>query len=385
MPVLALYGLGTILGAGIYVLIGEVAARAGAFAPWSFMAAAGVAAVTGMSFAAFARRHPVSAGEAAYVQAGFGIRGLSTAVGIGVAASGVVSAATIAVGFAGYVQVFAPGVPGWAATAGLVVVLGGVAAWGVGLSTGAAAVMTLVELAGLVLVVVVAGGAVETVDVEALVPPADWDVWAGIGLGGFLAFYAFIGFEDMVNLAEEVKAPKKALPVAIAIALVVSTVLYLVVAVVCVLTLPADQLAGSDALAAVYREASGREPWVISVIGMVAVSNGALVQIVMGSRVLYGLAGKGWLPAVLGRVHARRRTPLVATVLITGVVLALALLFPLGALAQVTSLVLLVVFALIHASLWRVRRAEGAGMAKLVLPVVGMVLTVGLLVVRAVA
>lgn len=386
LPVLALYGLGTILGAGIYVLVGEVAARAGAFAPWSFLAAALVAAVTGLSFAAFVRRHPESAGEAVYVQAGFGARWLSTAVGLGVALSGVVSAATIAVGFAGYVRVFAPAAPGWLATGGLVLVLGAVAAWGIDLSTRAAAVMTVVELAGLVLVIAVAGGEAGAVDAAALVPPAEWDAWAGIGLGGFLAFYAFIGFEDMVNLAEEVEAPRRSLPKAIAIALGAATLLYVAVALVCVLALPAAELASSDApLAAVYAHATGSDPWLISAIGLVAVSNGALVQIVMGSRVLYGMARKQWLPAALAHVHPRRKTPLRATALVTAVILALALALPLATLAQVTSTVLLVVFTLIHAALWRVRRADGMGGRKLVLPVVGVLLTVGLLAVRIVA
>lgn len=385
LPVLVLYGLGTILGAGIYVLVGEVAGRAGALAPWSFLVAAGVAALTGASFAAFVRRHPESAGEAKYVEAGFGRPWLSTAVGVGVALSGVVSAATIAVGFAGYLRVFLPEVPGWVATGGLVLLLGTVAAWGVGLSTKAAAVMTVVELVGLVLVMWVAGGEVAERGVEwgALMPSAG--AWGGVAMGAFLAFYAFIGFEDMVNLAEEVRAPKRSLPIAIALSLVAATALYLGVALVCVLALPVEALAGAEApLVEVYAAGGGRR-WVISAIGLVAVSNGALVQVIMGSRVLYGMADKGWLPAVLGRVHPRRKTPLVATAMVTAVVLVLAVLLPLDTLAEVTSLVLLAVFTLVHAALWRVRRREGAGAGALVLPGVGIVATLGLVAARIIA
>jgi basic amino acid/polyamine antiporter, APA family len=356
---ITLYGLGTILGAGIYVVTGEVAAQAGAAAPLSFLAAGGIALLCGLTFGDLCARLPESAGEAAYVQSAFGIPALSTAVGLAVAVTGVVSAAAIANGVTGYLALFVD-LPDAAAVAGLIVVLGVVAAVGVEVSAAVAGLLTLIEVGGLLLVIGAAGGA--WADLPERLPelvPGGSEL-PGVALGAFVAFYAFVGFEDMVNQAEEVRRPERTLPWALLGALLVSTALYLAVSLTCVLTLDPAELAGSDRpLALVFERATGRSPTVISAISLVAVSNGALVQIVMGSRVLYGLARKGWLPAALGRVHPRTRTPLAATAVIVGVVLALALTLDLSTLAQITSAVILAVFAAVNLALFRIARRDG--------------------------
>ena len=362
-PLLTLYGLGTILGAGIYVLVGKVAGHAGTAAPVAFLVAAVVAGLTGMSFAELGARYPESAGEAAYVQAGFGRARLSALVSLAVALTGVVSAATIAVGFTGYLSVFMD-VPAWAAVTALVMGMGAVAAWGVGASSLAVAGMTLLEVGGLLLVLGVAGGdAVAALPERAaeLVPTADLHVWAGVMTGAFVAFYAFIGFEDMVNMAEEVRDPARDMPRAILLSLAVATVLYLAVAATCVLVLPGEALVRSRApLADVYASAGGARS-LVAAISLVAVTNGALVQIVMAARVLYGASRRGWLPGWLATVHPRTRTPVRGTVLVSAVVLLLALAFPLTTLAQATSLVILLVFAVVNLALMRLKsRGEPA-------------------------
>jgi amino acid transporter len=136
----------------------------------------------------------------------------------------------------------------------------------------------------------------------------------------------------------------------------VATVLYILVATAAVLTQPPERLALSEApLASIYVEATGRSPWMISVVGLFAVVNGALIQIIMGARILYGMAREGWLPRALAYVHPRTQTPLATTAVMTAAVLALALWFPLVTLAKVTSFILLSVFALVNLALVRIK------------------------------
>ncbi len=358
LSLLTFYGLGTILGAGIYVLVGKVAGYAALYAPVSFLVAAGLAALTGLSYAELAARYPKSAGEALYVQEGLRSRALAVLVGFLIILTGIVSAATIANGFVGYLHVFVE-VPHNAAVALLVLALGVLAALGIRESVLAATFVTLFELGGLVLILFVAGGSLAALPAQwpLLVPSFDVGSWQGILLGAFLAFYAYIGFEDMVNVAEEVRDPQRILPKAILLAIVVSTVLYLCVALVAVLALPPAQLAASRApLALIYERATGQSPTLISAISLFAVVNGALIQIIMSSRVLYGMSREGWLHVSFGRVHPRTHTPLLATGVITAVVLVLALALPLVTLAKATSYVILVVFTLVNLSLVFIKR-----------------------------
>lgn len=355
-----LYGAGNIIGAGIYVLVGKVAGDAGLLAPFAFLVAALVAVFTGLSYGELGARFPVSAGEAVYVQRAFGVRALSMAVGLLITLAGLVSAATMARGFVGYFNVF------MAAPAGLiillnVVVLTLVAARGIRESVLVAAFLTVIEAGGLVWIIAVAApnlvelGGFAAADVVPLTGVA----WQGVLGGAFLAFFAFIGFEDMVNIAEEVKRPRRTIPVGILLAFAFSSVLYLLVALVSVVTLPPAVLAASDApLAAVYSAATARSPLFLSLIGLVAVTNGALIQIIMASRIFFGMSRNGWLPEILGHVDPRTRTPVLATLIAGGLVLVLALALPLVSLAKTTSAMVLAVFTLINLSLLRIKRSD---------------------------
>lgn len=358
LPLLALYGLGNILGAGIYVLIGKVVASAGMFTPWSFLIAATIAGFTAFSYAELASRFPLSAGEAVYLQAGFERKYLSSAVGLLIILAGVVSAAAIARGFVGYFQFFVD-LPAALIIVLLVAALAALAIWGIVESVRVAALFTLLEIVGLLIVIWVARPDLATLgnSLVAAMPPADFEVWNGILLGGILAFYAYIGFEDMVNVAEEVRDPIRTMPVAILIALVVSTLLYMTIAVIAIASGSVSELGESEApLALIYQRAAGSPPVAISAIATVAVVNGALIQIIMASRVCYGLARQGWIPALLGRVSARTRTPVAATALVAGLVLVMALWLPVETLARATSLLLLIVFAMINLALWKIRK-----------------------------
>jgi amino acid transporter len=364
LPLVVLYGLGVTIGAGIYVLLGATAGRAGIYAPVSFVVASIVMVFSAASFAELAARFPVSAGEAAYVRAGFRSGTLSLVVGFLVISSGVVSSAAITVGSAGYLQEFVS-VNEMILISLIVLAVGGISAWGIMESVAFASLFTIVE-AGALLAIVGAGFGSRpelVLELPRLIPPlADLGIWAGISGAGLLAFFAFIGFEDIVNLAEEVKEPERNLPWAIFLTLVIATIIYFLVTAVAVLSVPLDELAVSRApLSLVFGYITGISPVVITSIAIVATLNGVIIQIIMASRVLYGLAKQGSLPLVFARIHPRTRTPLIATGTISTIVLALALLFPLEGLAEWTSRIVLVVFGLVNLSLVQLkRRAEPA-------------------------
>lgn len=357
-----LYGLGTTIGAGIYALIGAVAGVAGAHAPMAFVLASILVAFTALSFAEMSARYPRAAGEAEYVRQGFGSPAFSLVTGLLVVAAGLVSCGTVVNAFVGYAQEFVAVDASLAITL-LVVSLAALAAWGIAQSVWVAGALCIVEIGGLLLVVWAAGDSLATLPDRwrELVPPAELGVWTSVFAGTFLAFYAFIGFEDMVNVAEEVKDVTRTLPRAIALTLGLTMLLYVLVTLVCVLTLSPAALAASRVpLALVFETALGGGSRFISAIGVLALVNGALVQMIMAARVVYGLSRQGQLPAFLGAVALRTRTPVRATALIAAVVLALALIWPLETLARATSIVILCVFAVVNLALLRVRRRQPA-------------------------
>ena len=358
LPLLVLYGIGITIGAGIYVLIGAVAGHAGSYAPWSFVLAAVVMAFTVGSYAELTTRFPVSAGEAAYVRAAFRSRAASTLTGLLTIVIGIVSSAAVALGAAGYIAQFTD-LPPSAVVALLLAVLGAVAAWGILESVLLASLFTLIEAGGL-LVIIIAGLQAQVPLASALaVPPLDIGTLSGIGYASLLAFFAFIGFEDLANVVEEAKVPHRDIPRAMVLTLVISTVLYVAVAAIAVAAVPVAELAASPApLSLVFRTLAGVSPATISVIAIVATLNTILAQMTMAARVVYGMAKQGDLPGFAGRVHPKTATPLIATALIVAATLALALLVPFERLAEGTSLATLVVFALVNLALLRLRHRK---------------------------
>jgi len=379
LSITTLYGLGTILGAGIYVLVGKIAGISGIYAPFAFVTAAILATFSGLSYAELTSRYPKSAGEAIYIQQGLNIKMISVSAGLLIVISGIVSTATMTLGFVGYLQEFVQ-ISDWVVITLCVVCLGGLAIWGIQESAIAVTVITVIETVGL-LIILWSGRDLLTQIPERLpefIPPFDAAIWTGILAGSFVAFYAFIGFEDMVNLAEEVKNPTRNLPRAIIIALVVATILYMSVSFVAVLSATPEQLAQSDApLALVYKNNTGSSAIFISLISLFAISNGALMQIIMGSRILYGMSRQNWLPSIFGSVHAKTKTPIFSTALVTIIILILALWLPLLTLAKATSFVIIVVFILVNLSLCRIKlkdpNPQGIFKVPYVIPLLGTI------------
>ena len=355
-------------------------------APLAFVLAATVAGLTAFTYGELAARFPVSAGEAVYVDEAFNLRWLSMGVGLMIAVAGMVSSATLARGFVGYFQVLLH-LPDALLIVGVVAILGFIAAWGIKSSVRIAAALTLIEAGGLIMIVIVAGGELHTVPehLPKMLLQEGGGALPGVLLGAFLAFFAFIGFEDMVNVAEEVEHPERNLPLGILIALCVSTVIYMLVVLVALTSVPMDQLAESRApLALVYQHVTGQSPIIISVIGLLAVINGALVQIIMAARIFYGMSAKGWLPRAFGAIHPRTRTPVTATIAVCVIVILLALWFPLVHLASTTSFLVLAVFGLVNIALVALKRRQssivGVVPCPLWVPVAGALTSIGLLV-----
>jgi amino acid transporter len=238
----------------------------------------------------------------------------------------------------------------------LILALGFIAGWDMQASAVMIAIVTLIEVGGLILVITFAISADPIAVTEVSTTPAIPGTVAGVLLGGFIAFYAFIGFEDMVNIVEEVKEPERNMPFGIIVSVLIAIGLYFLVAMAALHVMPASELAQSEAPLADMMLASGGGTFFITLISLVAVINGALVQIIMASRVLYGMAGKDMAPTILGSINPQTQTPVVATAFVTSLVLIFALALPLTELAQLTSFIMLIIFALVNAALIVIKR-----------------------------
>ena len=382
---ITLYGVGSILGAGIYVLLGEVALASGTLLPLAFLCAALVVSFSAYSYRHLARRFPLAAGEAVYVQEAFRCVPLSRLVGLTLVFSGTVSSATIARGFTGYFSLIHP-LPDTLMIILLVIGLSALAVWGVRQSVAVAVATTVVELFGLALVIWASYDTLPTLleTPRLYIVPDSLPAWAGVASGAFIAFFAFIGFEDMVNMAEEVENPERNMFLGILLALIITASLYIIIALCAVAAVPLGELSGAEAPLALIVERNTAFPVVImALISVVAVVNGALLQIIMSARVLYGMSRHQMLPAIFSRVHPRTRTPHIATALVAISVIIFALALPLVTLAKITSTAILGVFSLVNAALLRLNwQAREKTIWQIVLPSLGMSICIAFIIVQ---
>ena len=377
LGLLTAYGIGVMVGAGIFVLVGAVVGEAGVWAPMSFLLAGVIVAPTALSYSEFSTRIPEAAGEAAYVGKGLNSQALAVLVGLAIVVAGTVSAAAVLRGGVGYLTVVFDVHWGWS-----VFLIGGaltaVALFGVLESLALAAVFTVVELFGLLLVVWAGANAPSVVDWSLMPPP----VWAGLGAGAVLAFFAFIGFEDIVNMAEEVADPERTMPRAILIALAVTTLIYALVTWATVRAVPVASLVGNEKpLVLVWQASQAGDGKFLSAIAVFAALNGVLAQIVMASRVLFGLGKRSPLLTVFHHVHPSTGTPVLATVLVGGAVILAALMLNVSLLAEATSTILLCVFVVVNLALIVLKRKEPEAPFRvpMIVPVLGLILSAGAL------
>jgi amino acid transporter len=388
---LALYALGSMVGSGIYGLIGKAAGEAGSAVWLSFVVALCAALLTSLSYASLGSRYP-RAGGAAYVTGrAFRIPIVSFIIGLALVASGLTSIATqskifatILADMAGLEQLS----PTFIAI-GFLLILGGIVFRGIRESMWVNVVCTLMEVGGLLLVIASGISYWGSVDYFQT-PPERADTAFGVIVlqASVLTFFAFIGFEDAINVAEECKDPERTIPRGLIIATFTAALLYIAVAVTAVSVVPWHELAttSSPLTEVMRRSAPGIPPDIMTFIALFSVANTALVNYVTASRLIYGMAGQGLLPDHFARVHAKQRTPHIAVMALLAVSLLLVIAGGIADLAAATVLLLLVVFIAVNASLIALKRRAGEKPGQfeipVILPLAGMAVCAGLLLTR---
>lgn len=395
---LLLFIIGDILGTGIYALTGQVAAEVGGAAWLPFLVAFFVATLTACSYLELVTKYPQAAGAALYAHKAFGIHFVTFLICFTVMCSGITSASAASGAFASNFAIgFGLGDGrGVLLTIALLFMLliAVVNLRGVGESVGLNVVLTLIELSGLLLVIFISsfaifGGEADFSRVVVFDAPEDKSVFLAISTATSLAFFAMVGFEDSVNMAEETRDPSRIFPRIMFTGLGITAVVYVLVSIVSVAIVPVGELAGNDTpLVTVVQTAAPDFPisQLIPFISLFAVANSALINMMMASRLLYGMSRQGVLPPFLSRVLPNRRTPWAAIVVTTGIALALTAFVssdpenPIAVLlGGTTSLLLLAVFAVVNVAVLVLRKdtvEHKHFRTPTALPVIGAVLCV---------
>jgi amino acid transporter len=355
--------IGDILGTGIYALTGSVAGEIGGALWVPFVGAFLVAFLTAFSYLELVGKYPRAAGAALYTNRAFGIPFLTFIVAFTVMSSGITSASSAAVAFGQtYLKAFIT-LPTWAVATTFIVLLALINFRGVGESLKANVVLTCIELSGLLIIIAIGVYAIGSGQGEpsrlVQVDTADSGVLLAITSATALAFFAMVGFEDSVNMAEECREPTRIFPRAMLLGMASAGLIYVLVAVSCSLLVPAERLAAlqSDALLEVVKVGAPRFPLgLFAIIGLFSVINSALINMLMASRLVYGMAGEQIIPRVLGSVHPTRRTPWVSILFTSAIAVVLVSFVPLAGLAGTTSLLLLAVFTLVNIACLVLRR-----------------------------
>lgn len=385
---LLFFVLGDILGAGIYIRVGSVAGEVGG-AIWSaFLVALVLAVFTAASYAELVTKYPGAGGAPLYCNRAFRKPFFTFLVAFAVLASGITSACVAARSFGSRYMASLLGVEIDDLTTALIgaAFILGIAAInfiGVNESVKTNIALTLVELGGLIIIIVIGaaailsgGGQVDTG--RPFTFSADTNIALAILAGTAIAFYALIGFEDAVNMAEETRNPNRAFPRALIGGLLAAGVIYLIVSTIASSVVPTDTLAGNETgplLEVVDQGPLGISPRIFSLIALIAITNTALLNMVMASRVVYGMARQGIIPDVLGRTHSSRRTPYAAIIFTTLLALALVTTSTVSDLADTTVMLLLIVFVIVNIAVLVLRRdsvSHSHFTTPTVLPVLGI-------------
>ena len=357
---LLLFVVGDVLGTGIYALTGEVAAKVGGIVWLPFLVAFVLATVTACSYLELVTKYPKAAGAALYTQKAFGVHFLTFLVAFAVMSSGITSASTASQAFAeNFGKSFGLGDGAFLITAisiGFMVLLGLINLRGVGESVKANVVLTCIELTGLLIIIMIGaaalmGGQGDFGRAFDFSSAGEQGLFWPVIAATTLAFFAMVGFEDSVNMAEEAKNPSRIFPKVLLGGLLITGVIYLLVSITAIALVDAKAL--GEGATPLLKVVEAGAPWfplsVFGIITMCAVANSALINMLMASRLLYGMAQEKVLPSILGKVLPKRRTPYTAIVFTTG--LAIALITFVGAvpdLGGTTALLLLAVFTLVN-------------------------------------
>jgi basic amino acid/polyamine antiporter, APA family len=345
-------GVGIIVGAGIYVLLGAATAQAGPLVWVAFLIAAVLSALTGLSYAELSSMFPSAAGEYEYTRHAWP-EWIAFVVGWTMIMGLVVAAATVSIGFGRYVAYFID-VDARLAALGLLVAVSLIATLGIKQSARLTVGLSAVQVGGLLLVVAI--GAPHVGDVDLLAGPGA----AGVLGAAALVFFAFIGFDEVITLAEETRDPTRTVPRALLLALGLSTLLYITVAIAAVSVLGAAALGASPRpLADVMAHVLGdRGATVVAAIAVLTTTNTTLLALTAASRVTYGMAKAGALPRALAGVHPRRGTPTRAIIGAAVVAAGFAAFGDFTVIAAVTDFAVYVVFLAVNATVIVLRRTR---------------------------
>lgn len=384
---LTFFVIGDVLGAGIYALVGEVGAKTGGAIWAAFMLALALALFTAFAYAELVTKYPKAAGAALYANRAFGRPFLTYMIAFAVVASGLASAATIARAFGGqYLSAFVD-LPVAAVGIGFILFVSLINLRGIKESMRFNFALTTIEITGLLVVIVIGAAALSDGigdPSRALQFKEGSSVFIALLSGAGLAFFALLGFEDSVNLAEETQRPRVDFPWALFGGLLVAGTIYLMVTVIASMVVPTGVLAASDGplLEVTSVGPLAMPDRVFAAIALFALANGALINLIMASRMLYGMAGEKILPPAFGKVHPVRRTPWFAIAFTAAVACVLLLTGGVSELAETTVLLLLLVFATVNVSVLVLRRdtvEEPHFRAPTVMPVIGIVVSLALL------
>ena len=362
-PLLLAFVVGNIVGAGIYVAPGEVAAGIGGAFWLAFLVAFVVAIFTAFSYSELVSKYPGAGGAALFVNRAYGIPLFSFLVAFAVMSSGLSSASGISRTFGGeYLETFVD-LPELAVAVVFILILTLINYFGIRGSASLNAVLTVISLIGLVLVILVGVAAIFVGQAD-FGRPFSFQVPEGGSLGfallgaAVVSFYALIGFEDSANIAEEARDASRVYPRALFGGLLIAGGLYIVVCFVAALVVPMETFAGSSGplLEVVEAGPIPIPPNLFAIAALVGITNTALINLIIASRVIYGMGREGVLPSIFGRVHATRGTPVVAIIFTTLIALGLSLTGSFAALASTTVLLILAVFAIVNASVLVLRR-----------------------------
>jgi APA family basic amino acid/polyamine antiporter len=386
---LLVFVVGDVLGAGIYALVGVVAGKTGGAIWTAFLFATVLAILTAFSYAELVTKYPSAGGAAVYVNNAFRKQFFTFVIAFAVMCSGIASAATLSRAFAGdYLAEFID-LPIVLVAIGFLFVVALVNFRGISESVKLNMALTTIEVLGLAIIVLVGIVALAQGDGEPSRNfdfPADESIPLAIVGGAALSFYALIGFEDAVNVAEETHDPARNFPRALFGGLVIAGVIYLLVTLTASMVVPTADLTGSDGplLEVVRQGPLDISTRVFAAIALLAVANGALINMIMASRLTYGMSRQGVVPAIFDRVHRSRKTPTVAIAFTTALAMALASLGDLSDLAGTTTTLLLFVFATVNVAVLVLRRdrvGHSHFVAPSFIPIVAIVV-IGFLLIR---
>lgn len=359
LPLALFYGVWIIVWAWIYVMIGKIAWSAWMFSVRSLVFAWIFCIITGLSYAELTTRYPKSGWAASFIEAWFQKRWAGIVSWLLICLAWVVSTSVLAKWFSSYATSFLPQFPEIIVSLWIVTLFVIIAGLWISLSTKLISIITSIEVWWILFIIRIARSSFPVMAERRseMIPPLH-DLWtySAILWWAFLSFYAFIWFEKIAHLAEEMVHPRHDLPKAIIWSILLSAVLYILVAVVAIYGLPLEILGNTTKpLAVIYESITGKDAYILSLVSLIAISNWILGLLIMWSRILFSMGNSGWIPKIFSWTHQKTQSPLFSLWVIYSIIVLLILTFPLGELVKYTNVIIISIFLLVNISLIKIK------------------------------